>query len=56
MLVIRGIAILPRFMNRGLIEGGIPVAPNASGRPLPRFMNRGLIEGLTGSASDTRRS
>ena len=38
--------LLPRFMNRGLIEGTLPaVQSQGYSDILPRFMNRGLIEG-----------
>ena len=37
-------SLLPRFMNRGLIEAFRPPRAVAGGPGLPRFMNRGLIE------------
>ena len=38
--------VLPRFMNRGLIEGSFGSTLYHICDLLPRFMNRGLIEGL----------
>ena len=37
-------ALLPRFMNRGLIEVLSTTTPFEPRSILPRFMNRGLIE------------
>ena len=38
--------ILPRFMNRGLIEAERALPLRSLRTLLPRFMNRGLIEAL----------
>ena len=36
--------VLPRFMNRGLIEVRCSSVSSSLFAPLPRFLNRGLIE------------
>ena len=46
--------LLPRFMNRGLIEADLAILLLLRAAPLPRFMNRGLIEAISVTASPRR--